>query len=77
MNDKTKKKIMLSSREITLSIADCSRIISLDFDLDYIPSAKNGLNKLDVLIGILQQFKDAFIKELEVVEQDKKKRANV
>lgn len=76
-NKKTKKKSIHSSREITLSIADCSRIINLDFDLDHIPSANNGLKKLDVLIGILQQFKDSFTKELEVVKRTKKNKPNV
>ncbi len=37
----------------------------------------NGLKKLEVLIGILQQFKEAFTKELEVVKHNKKNKPNV
>jgi len=47
---KTKEKSTHSHRDITLSIADCSRIINLDFNLGYLPEASNGLKKLDLYI---------------------------
>ena len=73
-NKKTKQKSTHSHRDITLSIADCSRIINLDFDLGYLPEARNGLKKLDILIDTLKEFKEAYTKEIAVVKDEKRKR---
>lgn len=71
---KTKKKSTHSHRDITLSIADCSRIINLDFDLGCLLEAKNGLKKLDILIDTLKKFKEAYTQEMTVVRNEKRKR---
>ena len=69
-NSKTKKKKLRVHRYCNLSIADCSRIINLDLDLDTVNSARNSLSKLDLLIKILQNYRTAFGKEFEALQAE-------
>lgn len=60
--------------ELTLIIADCSRSISLDFELgeDY-AERKNSFDKINGLIADLEEFRDAMLAEAK--HQDAVRRA--
>ena len=51
---------------IRLRIADCSREISLWFELDSPESRENSLHKIDTLLGALQRFRAALDAEAEL-----------
>lgn len=61
------------SGSIEFTLADCSRQISLSFDIDDEADRANSLHKLDLLIDSLQQFKKAFEEEC-AVQQEREKR---
>jgi hypothetical protein len=44
---------------VDLTLADCSRIVSFDFDLSSARQRANSLHKIDVLVDTLTQFRDA------------------
>lgn len=50
---------------VELEIADCSRRISLEFDLDSAEGRENSLHKLDTLVSALRLFREAFVAEFE------------
>ena len=50
---------------IRLEIADCSRTISLEFDIDTPEGRENSLHKLDTLEIAIRVFRDAFVAEFE------------
>jgi hypothetical protein len=51
--------------KIVLEIADCSRRISLDFDIDSDEGRANSLHKLDTLIAALRVFREGIVAEFE------------
>jgi hypothetical protein len=48
-----------------LEIADCNRLIGLEFDLDTREGRENSLHKLDTLEIAIRVFRDAFVAEFE------------
>jgi len=68
---KKNKDKTYTHRYCTLNIADCSRIINLDLDLDTIGSANNSVRKLDILIKTLGFYREALQRELAVMKRDK------
>ena len=48
-----------------LEIADCSRRIELEFDIDSSEGRDNSLHKLDTLVSALRLFREAFVSEFE------------
>src|ERR1044072_6621669 len=55
----------------TLASADCKRIIRLEFFLGRKQERRRSLKKLNLLIDVLTRFRDALIKESELIEKAK------
>lgn len=52
-----------------LTIADCRRRIQLEFALGTKQARRNSLKKINLLIDVLTQFRDALQKETELIEK--------
>lgn len=53
-------------RDIELSIGDCSRYVRLDFEVSGGPGQRrNSLHKIDLLVEVLTEFRDALRVEAE------------
>ena len=50
-------------------IADCHRIIRLEFFLGTARARRISLSKIDLLIKVLTQFRDALTKEITLIEK--------
>jgi hypothetical protein len=55
--------------DIDLTLADCSRVVSFDFDIDSAPARRNSLHKLNLIIDSLLDFREALIAEAELAEK--------
>ena len=55
--------------QMSLEIADCSRHVSLEFDVDTLEGRSNSLHKLDTLIAALQVFRAALEEEFEPYDE--------
>jgi len=60
--------------ELTLDIADCDRKIRLALYLDSDYNRENALNKVDTLIDVLTDFRDAIEREAKYQSRLEKKR---
>lgn len=67
--NKDKPVIPTVSQDYSITIADCSRIINLEFSSGTKRSYENSVNKLNILIDILNEFKDIMIKSYEADEK--------
>lgn len=56
-----------------LTLADCRRRIQLEFFLGTKVARRSSLKKINLLIGVLTQFRDALTKELALIETYKAK----
>ena len=56
-----------------LTLADCRRRIQLEFFLGTKVARRSSLKKINLLIAVLTQFRDALTKELELIETYKAK----
>ena len=54
---------------MTLEIADCSRQISLEFDIDTLEGRANSLHKLDTLLAALHVFRVAVEEEFDPYDE--------
>jgi hypothetical protein len=54
-------------QEISLKIADCNEEIELYFDLNSVDERENSLNKIRTLAEVINQFKEAIEREVEVL----------
>ena len=54
-----------------LTVADCHRAIDLEFYLGTKPHRRHSIAKINLLIDILTAFRDALIKESELIEKAK------
>jgi hypothetical protein len=54
-----------------LTLADCRRIIRLEFALGNKRERRRSLKKINLLIDILTRFRDALTKELNLIERAK------
>ena len=52
-----------------LFIADCKRVISLEFFLGNARSRRYSLAKINLLINVLTRFRDALAKEIAAIEK--------
>jgi hypothetical protein len=52
--------------DIKLDIADCVRVVNIDFDVGSEYERENSLHKVDTLISVLQDFRVALVKECEI-----------
>ena len=52
--------------DVILDIADCGRVISLDFPLDTAAERSNSIEKARLLAGVLTRFAEALEAEAEV-----------
>lgn len=57
-NEELKKEDKYDYTKIEFSIADCSKNIYLDFDIDSKDDMRNSLYKLDIIIKACQKFKE-------------------
>lgn len=66
-----------NSRDITiqLDIADCSRSISMELDVDDEYARENAIHKMDVFIDVLKDLRKVVIKECKIQERLEAKRA--
>jgi hypothetical protein len=55
-----------------LTIADCGHMIHLEFFLGTLRSRRQSLAKINLLIDILTRFRDARVKEHDLIEKHKK-----
>jgi len=54
-----------------LTIADCKRLIRLEFLLSSKEHRRRSLKKINLLIDILTRFRDALVKEIALIEKAK------
>jgi hypothetical protein len=54
-----------------LYIADCTRVISLEFFIGNARARRLSLKKINLLIEVLTSFRDALAKEIASIEQSK------
>jgi hypothetical protein len=52
-----------------LTIADCRRRVQLEFFLGTVRERRISIRKLDLLIGLLMQFREALVKERDLIEK--------
>jgi len=55
----------------TVLIADCKRVVQLEFLLGTKPHRRISLAKIDLLINVLTQFRSALAKEIGSIEEEK------
>jgi hypothetical protein len=60
--------------DIDLTLADCGRVVSFDFDLGSRGSRRNSLRKIDIMIDTLTAFREALKEEAKLAES--RERAN-
>jgi hypothetical protein len=58
-----------------LDFADCSRVVSMDIDLDDDYSRENALFKVDTMLDVLTDFRDAIEREGKYQKRLEKKEA--
>ncbi len=69
-NKKKDKPVIPSvSQDYSITIADCSRIINLEFSSSNKNNYTNSLNKLNILIDTLNEFKNVMVKSYEADEK--------
>lgn len=54
-----------------LTIADCKRVIKLEFFLGTKKDRRIALRKINLLIDVLMRFRDALVKEIAMIEKGK------
>lgn len=54
---------------VDLTLADCSRVVSFDFDLSSARQRANSLHKINVLVDSLTQFRDALRAEADLAAE--------
>ena len=55
-----------------LTIADCKRIIRLEFALGHKRERRRSLAKINLLINVLTSFRDALVREISLIEKHDK-----
>ena len=54
-----------------LTLADCKRVIQFEFFLGTKQARRISLKKINLLIDVLTQFRDALVKEIALIEKAK------
>lgn len=57
-----------------LTLADCKRVIQLEFFLGTKQARRIGLRKINLLIDVLSRFRDALQKEIALIEKGERSR---
>ncbi|MFN2525530.1 MAG: hypothetical protein ABR505_04610 [Actinomycetota bacterium] len=55
--------------DIDLTLGDCGRVVSFDFDLSARGSRRNSLRKIEIMIEVLSAFRDALHEEARLAEE--------
>jgi hypothetical protein len=55
--------------EVSLTLADCSRVVGFDFELETASERRNSLHKIDLLAETLNRFQEALHEEAALAEQ--------
>lgn len=55
--------------DIDLTMADCGRVVSFDFDLSTRGARRNSIRKIDIMIDTLVQFRGALKEEARLAGQ--------
>jgi len=58
-----------------LDFADCSKVVNMEIGLDDEYSRENAIHKVDVLLDVLTEFREALVKEAKYQSRLEKKRA--
>ena len=53
--------------DAVLDIADCSRVVQLDFDMETAVQRRNAIAKANLLVDVITQFRDALVVSAEQV----------
>lgn len=61
--------------DVKLDFADCSRVVNMSIDLDDEYSRENAIYKVDTLLSVLTDFREALIKEVKYQRRLERKRA--
>lgn len=61
--------------DVKLDFADCSRVVSMAIDLDDEYSRENAIYKVDTLLSVIKDFREALIKEAKYQRRLERKRA--
>lgn len=56
-----------------VTIADCRRIIQLEFPLSYSGARRQSLSKINLLLEVLGGFRDALSQESQLIAEDQKR----
>ena len=60
---------------IILDFADCTRVVSMDLEYDSDYARENTLHKIDTIVDVLGDFREALVRELKYQKRLEKKRA--
>lgn len=76
-NTYTRDDVEYRSAYCKLDFADCSRVVSMDIDLDDDYSRENALFKVDTLIDVLTEYRDALEREGKYQRRLERKQARI
>lgn len=62
---------------VDLTLADCSRVVSFDFNLSSSRDRANSLHKIDLLVDSLIQFRDALQAEADLAAERSRRKKRV
>ena len=62
---------------VDLTLADCNRVVSFDFDLSSARQRANSLNKIDILVDTLIEFRDSLRAEADLAAERSRKKARL
>ncbi|MGH2728973.1 MAG: hypothetical protein ACRDJI_00025 [Actinomycetota bacterium] len=62
---------------IDLTLADCSRTVSFDFDIESAAARRNSLRKIDILIETLTMFREGLVAETELASQRRRRERGI
>ena len=54
-------------------LADCNHVIKLEFFLGTKKARRNALAKINLLIDVLTRFRDALVKQIELIEKENRR----
>jgi hypothetical protein len=67
--DESVEEVANYEPDVQLEIADCTRRISLEFDLDSPAARRNSVHKATILVEALERFRDGLLAEIELYEK--------
>lgn len=76
-NNYTRDDIQYRNAYCKLDFADCSRVVSMDIDLSDEYSRENALFKIDTMIDVLVEYRDAIEREAKYQKRLEKKVARI